>query len=304
MTEVTLFANLLLIAVSSSSVLVAIVLNLLFRRKESLPLSLILLGVLMLTSGKVVYQFATEVLFLARPDADLGLWLREAWFVVGRALIVLFFPPFLRIVVPQPQGRRRGDRFWMAGVAWTILSLGWLAWFAFGQPSEAMGWAAWGLFGGFSILVLVGVVQFAQHCSRSSDRFLQAFGWFLVADAFLILSLTLSKNYFGFSFGGFYDLIVNGLYGGLFAAGAWYSFRVQKPLALLPNDQVEATRFERFGLSARELEIARLVVEGRSNQEIATALFIAPKTVENHLYRIYQKTGIKNRVQLYRLFRS
>ncbi|MCP4897087.1 MAG: hypothetical protein GY906_08935, partial [bacterium] len=55
---------------------------------------------------------------------------------------------------------------------------------------------------------------------------------------------------------------------------------------------------KRFGLSPRECEIIDLVYQGRSNAEIADQLFISIRTVTTHLSNIYQKTGIKSRVQL------
>lgn len=61
---------------------------------------------------------------------------------------------------------------------------------------------------------------------------------------------------------------------------------------------------EHFGISGRELEIVSGVLEGLSNNAIADRLFISPRTVEKHLYNIYQKTGIKNRLQLFNLLRS
>jgi DNA-binding CsgD family transcriptional regulator len=61
---------------------------------------------------------------------------------------------------------------------------------------------------------------------------------------------------------------------------------------------------EHFGISGRELEIVAGVLEGLSNAAIAERLFISPRTVEKHLYNIYQKAGIKNRLQLYNLLRS
>ena len=45
-------------------------------------------------------------------------------------------------------------------------------------------------------------------------------------------------------------------------------------------------------LSRRELEIARLAAERRTNQEIADALFLSERTVKNHLNRVYNKLGI------------
>ena len=54
------------------------------------------------------------------------------------------------------------------------------------------------------------------------------------------------------------------------------------------------------GLSARELEVLRLVCAGRSDQEIADELFISVKTVHNHLDRIRDKAGCRRRVELVR----
>ena len=45
------------------------------------------------------------------------------------------------------------------------------------------------------------------------------------------------------------------------------------------------------GLTAREVEVLRLVAQGRSNREIADELFIAQKTARNHVERVYAKLG-------------
>lgn len=50
--------------------------------------------------------------------------------------------------------------------------------------------------------------------------------------------------------------------------------------------------------TARELDVVRLVVEGRSNDEIATALGIGPKTVETHLGRLFERFGLASRTEL------
>jgi DNA-binding CsgD family transcriptional regulator len=51
-------------------------------------------------------------------------------------------------------------------------------------------------------------------------------------------------------------------------------------------------------LTASERRVAGLAVEGRSNRDIAQELFVSPKTVENHLGRVYAKLGIGNRREL------
>lgn len=51
----------------------------------------------------------------------------------------------------------------------------------------------------------------------------------------------------------------------------------------------------RFGLSDREIDVMSLIVQGRSNNEIASRLFLAEKTVKNHVNRIYAKLGVTSR---------
>ena len=54
-------------------------------------------------------------------------------------------------------------------------------------------------------------------------------------------------------------------------------------------------------LSERELELARLVVDRKTNPEIAAALFLTQKTVESHLRNIFRKLDVTSRVELARV---
>ena len=51
------------------------------------------------------------------------------------------------------------------------------------------------------------------------------------------------------------------------------------------------------GLSAREVQILRLVARGLSNREIGTTLFISEHTAANHIRSILRKTGCANRTE-------
>lgn len=54
----------------------------------------------------------------------------------------------------------------------------------------------------------------------------------------------------------------------------------------------------------REREIIELVIRGKTNEEIADGLFISIKTEKYHLYNVFQKMGVKNRLQLINFIRS
>lgn len=67
----------------------------------------------------------------------------------------------------------------------------------------------------------------------------------------------------------------------------------------LPDEVVKL-----YGISPREREIITMLVQGYNNRVIGEKLFISSITVKNHIYHIYQKTGVTNKVQLINLINS
>ena len=53
-------------------------------------------------------------------------------------------------------------------------------------------------------------------------------------------------------------------------------------------------------LTQRELELALLVVDRKTNPEIAATLYLSQKTVESHLRNMFRKLGVSSRVELAR----
>ncbi|MGC2346432.1 MAG: helix-turn-helix transcriptional regulator, partial [Mycobacterium sp.] len=51
-------------------------------------------------------------------------------------------------------------------------------------------------------------------------------------------------------------------------------------------------------LTPTERDVVRLVSEGLANNDIATRLFVSPRTVQTHLTHVYNKLGLTSRVQL------
>ena len=75
----------------------------------------------------------------------------------------------------------------------------------------------------------------------------------------------------------------------------------EAPLETIDAQASDPTRARvETGLSARELEVLRLVCAGRSDQQIAVELFISVNTVHSHLDRIRDKSGCRRRVELVR----
>ena len=53
-------------------------------------------------------------------------------------------------------------------------------------------------------------------------------------------------------------------------------------------------------LTRRESEVLGLVVEGKSNKEVASELYCSKRTVDFHIARIYDKLKVSNRIQAVR----
>lgn len=65
-----------------------------------------------------------------------------------------------------------------------------------------------------------------------------------------------------------------------------------------PDDTSEIDRHDDAGLTAREREVARLVLEGKTYAEIGSAIFISPRTAEHHIARIRRRLGVTTRSEL------
>lgn len=78
--------------------------------------------------------------------------------------------------------------------------------------------------------------------------------------------------------------------GHLYYQGEWTPV-LDATLEFLGDDESEP-------LTERELQVARLVADGLTNQSIATRLAIAPRTAEAHVEHIRRKLGVRSRAQI------
>jgi DNA-binding CsgD family transcriptional regulator len=80
-------------------------------------------------------------------------------------------------------------------------------------------------------------------------------------------------------------------------AGSWAE-RARAELRAAGERAVSAAPAALGSLSAQELQIAKLAARGLSNKEIGQQLYLSPRTVGSHLYRIFPKLDITSRMEL------
>jgi len=89
------------------------------------------------------------------------------------------------------------------------------------------------------------------------------------------------------------EYIIDAVRGVAHGEAGWVSRKVAALLSqIILKDKEDGT-----ALTARELEVLRLVVDGKTNDQIGVGLGISVKTVENHLHAIFRKMGVISRVE-------
>ena len=149
----------------------------------------------------------------------------------------------------------------------------------------------------FGFYSVYRVILFSDYAAERDMLFLSGFGLMLgrVGDAFgemICIALTGRLPV---------QIAVTAI---LFAAATVVFFKVYNVLYVPETERVmsEREKFHYFAmehdLSAREQDMLRLLLEQKTNSEIAGVLFISENTVKFHIKNLLQKTGCKNRKEL------
>ena len=262
-------------------------------------------GLLTLMLFEAVIYFLYDVV---RPTQRLAV---EILFIGCRFLLAaLTITLFLLAAEIVALGRRTVfARFSLAAVA--LLTVGTLAW------SLAMAVAKPGFFEAlrhfdpveaFSYLILlypIALILFRRRQIQNATL-ARAISPFLVLGLLLIPAAVLEDYFVSRSSATslvlvlpIWILLFNGLV--LYYGILHFLFPKYRKGAAVDAEAV-ARVFSRYDVTEREEQVLVLLVQGYSNREIGEKLFISPATVRNHVHNIFQKTEVRNRIGLTRLY--
>jgi DNA-binding CsgD family transcriptional regulator len=161
---------------------------------------------------------------------------------------------------------------------------------------------------GFSLALLFGMYCYCLalgtiNIGKLASPFLKKVVIGLLGISFFILPFSLVQYFQQKPFlPGFIERPI--LFIGLFGVTIIFLVRYFDHPAYYAGKQLTDYFKKKFSITDRESDIILQVIQGHSNQLIGEKLFVSTRTVESHLYSIFQKLGIKSRVQLANLIQT
>jgi DNA-binding CsgD family transcriptional regulator len=251
-----------------------------------------------------IVPFAVLYLLGARADAD------PAWFV---AIFVLMSVPvllvklyFLVLLFQELLGRPRPAWFNKLSIVTGMVVLLVTAWYvqqfyASADVVQLQGFInSFGLaVVGFEFAIIIRyLVAVKGQVTPVIGSYSLPFGWLLLVGYLAYVLLTYSGLLLPGSSMVELTPYVYFIIHGLPLVVLWLFHQHEPSVVLHAQSPGILKLIANHGLTAKEAEILKQVISGATNREIAERSFISPHTVRNHIYNIYNKTGIRNRFQL------
>lgn len=159
----------------------------------------------------------------------------------------------------------------------------------------------------FCLIPLYFLFKVKKLIDKNKKRAFRNFG--LIYQLCIIICFTVTSKFILPYFGSFGVLVMVSLFFTLNLPPLLYLNyflnKYQVELQLQPESEVMLGGFfSKHEITKREQEIILLMLKGKGNKEIEDELFISMNTVKNHIYNIYQKLGVKNRLQINNFIRK
>ncbi|MFW5685837.1 MAG: helix-turn-helix domain-containing protein [Spirochaetota bacterium] len=235
--------------------------------------------------------FQQAYLAEARP----GLTMVFVWVRAAASLPIAYWGP-LFLLQAAGVARSRRVRGAMVGVT-AVLALVILAFLVFGMP--LLGRSVTAVFNlGFSVLATYAALRMNRRSPNPAGPMLPVVVYFAISYVVLVVLSTLLP----FVLPGEIGIQVNALASGAFLF-LWAIVAMLVSLRWIggheeAREPIPPAFISDYGISPRESDILRVLVTGKTSGEIGEDLCISQRTVEAHLYRIYRKCNVTNRVEL------
>ncbi len=157
----------------------------------------------------------------------------------------------------------------------------------------------------FTIMILLIKTFFSSknHLSKKQKSYLNIFSsvFFLIKSASVIYLFLLYFGIYSFNLTFYLVFFLYNLFPLIYMKDFLLTLFPEEVTSAGSEDSINEN-IKKYGISKREQEIIFLIFDGLSNKAIEERLYISIATVKDHIYNIYKKTGVKNRVQLVNLF--
>lgn len=153
----------------------------------------------------------------------------------------------------------------------------------------------------FVFFIVYSLVQWKQIAAKHSKRgmifYLLSTGLYIPA-VFLsrIVPIPADMQFIGYIYFPVYVFV-------WFAAVLFINLRVMNTQSGVSGSALPFAFINEYGITKREKEIILCLLDGSSSQDIAETLFISVKTVNTHIYNIFTKCDVSNRMQLAAIIR-
>ena len=182
----------------------------------------------------------------------------------------------------------------MISIAFLIFSIFFITFYSVGNLTDTLSNVIWIIYPTGSLapffLAVVMIFYFKSIKQGNQVRLAQYYlGAFLPQIVFTILDFFLFRQ-FAFQFTHLSYLV--------FSLLTFYYISTNYFLRYENNTGISLDKISVYGFSERELEVLKLLIEGKTNMEIGDSLCISVNTVKSHVKSIYKKCDVSNRVQL------
>lgn len=303
------------LGLSAGVVLITLTIQKLLKYKKSI-LKTYLFHLIFLNFTAAATLFVKYIIINLAPDKEgitsgyynLFMSLSFLTFIAMIGNIITFF-----ILTKQlRESPHRKQILWIAGIllGFVLFVLGKGIWeiFILKKPSAFMYHLGMLDYGEKIILLFISILLFFKSIKlpHTGKQFVikKFSSLYIILNSYFILSYLL-RHLFPIMFSSawpVYYLILNTI--PLFYLTKFLQYYFGKKLVTGRTQPDLDSALEQYAITNREKEIIQLVLEGKSNKEIEDALFISIKTVKYHIFNIYQKLNIKNRLQLMNLLRQ